>query len=174
MSKRASTSSSPPRRSPSSATSAPETKASTSTWRAARSSAGRRSTLAASRIRASRFQATAKEAGSSARMTPRLAERSRGFTTQGYSTRRAGSSGPGARSKSQKGGTDTPAAASASLMACLLAARRAASGGLWGSPSFPAARAAMTAVPSSTGTTPRMGRFLAARAICSAARCGRR
>ncbi len=119
-----------------------------------------------------RVQASRKEDGSSARMTPRLADRPRGFRTQGYPTPAAGPSGPPASGKAWKRGTGTPAAWSACRWESLLAVRRAAAGGLRGSPSRSAASAAITAVPSSTGTMPAISRAAASRPISSAAASG--
>jgi hypothetical protein len=121
-----------------------------------------------------RAQAAANDAGSSARMTPRLAEKMSGFSTQGYVTSRAGPSAPPSSGKDQKRGTGTRASRSAPRIASLFAARRAAAGGLCGSPSRSAASAAITAVGSLAGTMPRTGRCRAASAICSAACAGRR
>ncbi len=107
-------------------------------------------------------------------MTPRLAEKMSGFTTQGNSTSRAARAGPSPTGNARKRGTGTPASRRATRMASLFAARRAAAGGLCGSPSRSAARAAMTAVGSLAGMMPRMGRWRAASTIWSAARSGRR
>ena len=121
-----------------------------------------------------RRQATPKEIGSSARITPRLPESPSGFSTQGYGTFAAGPSGPPASGKEWNQGTGRPAAESDSRWASLLAVRRAAAGGFLGNPSRSAASAAMTAVPSSTGTTPAIGSWAASRAISPAASSGLR
>ena len=83
-----------------------------------------------------------------------------------------GSPAPPARGKARNQGTGSPASAIASRWASLFAVRRAASGGFRGRPSRSAARAAITAVPSSTGTTPAIGSCSAARAISAAASSG--
>ena len=105
-------------------------------------------------------------------MTPRLPERPSGFSTQGYRTVAAGPWGPSATGKARNQGTGRPAERSASRCASLFTVRRAAAGEFRGSPRRSAASAAITAVPSSAGITPAMGRRAASRAISSAASSG--
>src|SRR5881296_2183528 len=89
-----------------------------------------------------------------ARMTPRLAERLRGFSTQGNSTPRAASTGFSPRAMRLNRGTGTPAAARHWRIWNLSRAAATAAGALARSPR----RSAMAAVTSSTPTTAASGR----------------
>src|SRR5438876_4456053 len=93
-----------------------------------------------------------------ARMTPRLAERLRGFSTQGNSTPRAASTGFSPRAMRLKRGTGTPAAARHWRIWNLSRAAAAAAGALARSPRRSAMAAAAAAVTSSTPTTAASGR----------------
>ena len=84
MSKTASTESSPPASMPSSAISGPGTNDSTSS--VSRSSASADAAAAARAMAPARRHAASRPEGSSARITPRLADSASGFTTQGNST----------------------------------------------------------------------------------------
>src|SRR2546425_8747231 len=88
-----------------------------------------------------------------ARMTPRLAERLRGFSTQGNSTPRAASTGFSPRAMRLKRGTGTPAAARHWRIWNLSRAAATAAGALARSPRRSAMAAAAAAVTSSTPTT---------------------
>src|SRR2546425_10010054 len=93
-----------------------------------------------------------------ARMTPRLAERLRGFSTQGNSTPRAASTGFSPRAMRRKRGTGTPVAARHWRIWNLSRAAATAAGALARSPRRSAMAAAAAAVTSSTPTTAASGR----------------
>ena len=154
MSKSASTWSSSPTRSPSSATSRPGMKSSTSTSsRPSPSSAE----SGEPRIAAIRRKAATNEGASSARITPRLPARIVGLSTHGYVTRSAAASGSSETSRSVKRGDRTPARAKASRIRCLLRVVETASRELDRRPRRSAMAAPTTVVRSSTGTTASTG-----------------
>ena len=82
-----------------------------------------------------RSKAATNSVSSSARMTPRLPERPRGFRTQGYSIAAAASRGFESSGTAKFFGTPSPARANASRMRRLLRQRATAAGGCQGSPS---------------------------------------
>ena len=147
----------PPRRNkPSSATSGPGTNSSTRI-RAA-SSPPRSTTSPRERIFRIRRAAAAAPAGSSARITPRLAARKVGFRTQGKPTLSACGAGSSSLPKTRNRGVGRPAAAVRSRSTGLYRAARAADGGFAGSSSASERIAARNAVSSSVGMTAVRGR----------------
>src|SRR6267378_2376471 len=92
------------------------------------------------------------------RMTPRLADRVSGFSTQGNATPRAASTGFSPSAMRRKRGTGRPAAARHWRIWNLSRAAATAAGALARSPSRSAMAAAAAAVTSSTPTTAASGR----------------
>ena len=97
--------------------------------------------------------------GSSARITPRLAERKVGLRTHGYLTPPAPTRGPSSLRKSRWRGDRTPASASRCRILALLPAAVTEATELCNKPSRPATAAATIAVRSSTPTTAATGVF---------------
>src|SRR5438093_11664920 len=119
-----------------------------------------------------RRNAATKASGSSARITPRLAESARGFSTHGYATSRATRVGSSVRATRRKRGAGTPAAWSRRRISSLFLAAEAAATGFARRPRRPATAAATTVVRASTATTASIGRRPAKRATVYAAPAG--
>ena len=121
----------------------------------------------AAAIAPARRHAASRPGTSSARITPRLADIARGFTTQGNGT--PSSCGPRGRRISTRltAGIGSPAADSAARAKSLRRVILAAEGALCASPRAAAARFAISTVASSVATTAAMGRSRCAETTCS-------